>query len=346
MADIRKKRHEIILRILKTIAVPVVAWLIMEIITRTVVGVSVIRNSADVKTFFRNMVSTIAFALAISTNLNCGRMDLSLGAQMYAGTILGGNIALILGWGGAGMLILAMLIGGFCGLLTGFLFVNLRILPMVLGLGMTLIFECVCFMVNDQQGVIIYGSSGFGILSNEAFIITVSFALILVSTYLFQLSRFGYRYRAIQGNQKLASDAGINIFSNCVWCYLIGGMLVACAGVFITAYAGSLVPVLGMSSNTYVFKNMFPMIMGTWIGGFCYNRQIGIFMAAVSVNMLTLGLSKLGLSISVQNMIIYILFLLFMVYNSNKDKLSYWKARAARISLAEKTLQALAEKGC
>lgn len=328
-----------LLSILKTIAVPLAVWVIMEIITRTCAsGASVIRNSADIKTLFRNMVSTIAFALAISTNLNCGRMDLSLGAQMYAGTIFGGNIALAMGWGGAGMLILAMLIGGLCGFITGFLFVNMRILPMVLGLGMTLIFECICFMINNQQGVIIYGKPGTDILSNETFIIVVALALIAVSTYLFQFSRYGYRYRAIQGSQKLAGDAGINIYTNCVFCYILGGILVACAGVFITAYSGSLAPVLGMSSNGYVFKNMFPMILGTWIGGFCYNRQLGIFMAALSINLLILGLSKLGLAMSVQNVVVYVLFLLFMVFSSNKDKLAYHKARTARIALAERTL--------
>lgn len=327
------------LRVVKTTAVPILVWLIMELILRNTVGTRVLQNSADIKTIFRNLVSTVAFSLAISTNLNCGRMDLSLGAQMYAGTIFGGNLALMMGWGGIGMLICAMIIGGICGVATGIIFVNMRILPMVLGLGMTLIFECICFMINRQQGVTVYGKPGIQTLSNVSFIIIVAILLIIISTYLFQWSRFGYRYRAIQGNQKLASDAGINIYTNCVLCYLIGGILVACAGVFITAYSGSLTPVLGMNSNGYVFSNMFPMILGIWIGSFCNNRQIGILMAAISVNLLTITLSKMGLGISTQNMIVYTLFLLFVIYNANKSKFAYRKMKAARIALAEETLR-------
>lgn len=326
--------------VIKIVAIPVLVWLLMELIIRVTMGTSVISNSADIKTFFRNLVSSSAFALALSTNLNSGRMDLSLGAQMYVGTIFGGNIALLFGWGGIGMLICAMIIGGLCGLLIGIIFVNMRILPMVLGLGMTLVFECICFVINNQQGVTIYGKPGMDILSNVSFIVTVAFLLILVSAYLFKLSRFGYRYRAIQGNQKLAADAGINIYSNCIYCYLIGGVLAACAGVFITAYSGSLIPVLGMSSNGYVFSNMFPMVLGLWIGSFCNNSQLGILMGAITVNIFTIGLSKMGLGMSMQNVIIYTLFLLFVIYNTNRGAFSHKKMKAARIALAEETLRA------
>ena len=42
-----------------------------------------------------------------------------------------------------------------------------------------------------------------------------------------------------------------------------------------------------------------------------------------------------------QNVIIYGLFLLFMIYNTNKHKIAYAKARKARLALAQK---AMAEK--
>ncbi len=327
-----------LLHIAKAVAVPLIVWAIMEVIDRSAVGMGVINNMADVKTLFRNLISSLAFALAISTNLNCGRMDLSMGAQMYVGVIFGGNIALSLGLGGIGVLLISMVIGGLCGLLIGTLFVNLRILPMVLGLGMTLVFECICFAINNQQGVIFFGRPGVEILSNITFIIIITAAIVLIAHYLFQFSRFGFRYRAIQGSQKLASDAGINIFTNCVLSYVIAGILVACAGVFTTAYSGALTPVLGMSSNGQVFSNMFPMVIGAWIGGLCNNREVGVLAGAVSVNLLILGLAKLGVSSSVQNVIVYTLFLIFVVYNTNKHKIAYAKARKARKALAQKTL--------
>lgn len=172
------------------------------------------------------------------------------------------------------------------------------------------------------------------ILSNITFIIGAVVVIVAVTYYLFQLSRYGFRYRAIQGSQKLALDAGINIYTNCVASYVIAGILVACAGVFITVYSGTLAPVLGMSSNSYVFSNMFPMVLGAWIGTLCNNREFGVLMGSVDVNLIILGLSKLGTSSSVQNVIIYTLFLIFIVYNTNKGKFAYFRARRARAAEA------------
>ena len=66
----------------------------------------------------------------------------------------------------------------------------------------------------NQQGLNLFGKPGVSILSNWGFIIVVTLLVMLVMTYLFQYSGFGYNRRAIQGNQKLAHDAGINIYKN------------------------------------------------------------------------------------------------------------------------------------
>lgn len=329
------KKNSTLLSVLKTIALPAAVWLIFEIIDRAAVGMSVISTAADVTTLLRNLISTFAFALALNTNLGSGRMDLSLGAQMYVGVIFGGNLALALGWGGWGILLCSMAVGALCGLLIGKLFIHMRILPMVLGLGMTLIFECLCFAINNQQGVIIYGKPGVDILSNIGFILAVAAALLIVSTVLFQYSTYGFHLRAIQGSQKLAHDAGINIFRNCVTCYVLAGIFVACAGVFETAYKGNLAPVLGMSSNGSVFSNMFPMVLGMWIGSMCRSQQLGVLMGSLSVRILIIGLSRLGLGNSTQNVIVYALFLGFVILNTNKHKFAYNKARKARIAQAQ-----------
>lgn len=327
-------RKQALVSALKTIALPVAAWLIFEIIDRAVVGMGVISTEADVKTLLRNLISSYAFALALSPNMGSGRMDLSLGAQMYVGVIFGGNLSIALGLGGWGVLILSTLIGALCGLLIGTLFIHMRILPMILGIGMTLVFECICFAANNQQGLILYGKEGMTLLSEISFIVFIALVLLVISTYLFQYSAYGFKLRAIQGSQKLANDAGINIFRNCVVCYVLAGAFAACAGVFDVAYKGTLVPVLGMASNSTVFSSMFPMVLGIWIGGFCNNQQLGMLMGSLAVRIVIIGLSRLGLSNSLQNVIVFGLFLLFVVYNTNKSKIAYIQRKHIRIKQA------------
>ena len=338
LAEFRKKNIRLY-NVLFTLAVPLVVWLIMEILNYGICGVHTLASAVDLTTLFRNLVSYFCFALGLNCNIPMGRMDTSTGAQMYLACILGGNLALSLNLGGIGILVFSWLIGLLIGCFTGFLFINLRILPMVLGLGISLVYECISFSLYDQQGLNLFGKPGVEVLSNKAFILAFALLVILVMTYMYQYSPFGYNRRAIQGNQKLAKDSGINIYANAVICYTLAGGLVSLAGVFDTAYKSNLVPVLGMNSNSTVFTAMFPMAVGIWLSRRT-NPVIGILTGALSVQLLVLGLSKftsVGLSNYWQTCLKYGVWLLFMIYRMNEDKILQIRARKARIALAKRT---------
>ena len=137
----------------------------------------------------------------------------------------------------------------------------------------------------------------------------------------------------------MAHDAGINIYKNAFLCYVAAGALVAIAGVFDTAYKSSLVPVLGMNSNSTVFANMFPMAVGVWLAKKS-NPVVGILAGSLSVQFLILGLAKftaIGVSDYMQTCIKYSVWLIFMIYRMNEDKFDHIKAKHARIALARKT---------
>ena len=334
-----KKKHILLMHAAFTIAVPMAVWLVMEVLNSLICGVHTMNSMVDWTTLMRNLVSSFCFALGLNCNLPVGRMDTSTGSQMYLACIIGGNVALSLNLGGVGVLVFSMLLGMVAGGFTGFLFINLRILPMVLGLGISLVYECISFSVYDQQGLSLFGKQGVGILSNKLFIVLVTLLIMAVMTYLFQYSSFGYNRRAIQGNQKLANDAGINIYRNALLCYMTAGALVAIAGVFDTAYKSNLVPVLGMNSNSTVFANMFPMAVGVWLAKKS-NPVIGILAGSLSVQFLVLGLAKftnVGMSDYLQTCIKYSVWLVFMIYRMNEDKFQFMKDKRARVALAKAT---------
>ena len=183
----------------------------------------------------------------------------------------------------------------------------------------------------------LYGKPGVAILSNMSFVIVVAVVLLLVMTYLFQYSSFGYKGRAVQGNQKLAADAGVDVYVNCIISYTLAGMLAACAGVFDTAFKGTMTPVLDMGSNGMFFGSMFPMFVGVWLGSFVGNPVLGVLCGALSMRFLTLGLAKLSLEGAIQNIIIFSLFLIFMILRDNMSKFSYMKRKRERILLAKQT---------
>jgi len=325
--SISKKRLQ---SIALTICFPLAIGLLMNIIDKAFAGVWTISTTADLKAFFRLIVMTLCYALALNSNFAMGRMDMSAGSQMYVGCIIGGNLALSCGFGGIGILIFSTIVGGIAGLIVGFLFIKLRILPMILGLGMALIYECISFATNNQQGLMLFGRSGISILSRTWFITLCLILVIIVITFLFQNSLFGYRRRAIAGNQKLAGDFGINIYKNCLACYLLGGCLAAFAGVFQVAYNGSLAPALSLQTKATVFSYMFPMMVGIWLGTVCSNNAFGMLCGSISVALIKYGLSKFAIDMEIQSLIIAILWLLFMVYRFNWPKVAYYKKRKER----------------
>lgn len=336
--DFRKK-HVLLMNTLFTAAVPLTVWLVMEALDFSLTGLHTMNSMVDWTTLMRNLVSSFCFALGLNCNMALGRMDTSTGSQMYLACIIGGNLALSMNLGGVGVLVFSLLLGMIAGGFVGFLFINLRILPMVLGLGISLVYECISFSTYNQQGLNLFGKPGVSILSDRMFIILVTVIIMVVMTYLFQYSSFGYKRRAIQGNQKLANDAGINIYVNALLCYVAAGALVAVAGVFDTAYKSNLVPVLGMNSNSTVFSNMFPMAVGLWLAKKS-NPVIGILAGSLSVQFLVLGLAKftnIGMSDYMQTCIKYSVWLVFMIYRMNEDKIQLFKDKRARVALAKAT---------
>lgn len=315
--------------------VPAGIYLIMEIISRVFTGAGVINNMADMKNLARTFASLFCIALALSCNLPAGRMDFSLGSQMILAVIFGGNIALRLGMGGIGTLVLSIIFGLIAGFLVGVAFVKTRIIPMILGMGMALIYECISFSAFNSKGLQTFGNSKLSVLSNVTFISIVVLLVTLVMGYLFLMSPFGYNRKAIQGNQRIAMNSGINIFTNCVICYTLAGGLVAIAGIFDTVFKGNLAPVLGMDSRATVMGNMFAVMLGMTLARFS-NSVVGILMAVLSIKILTLGLSKLALDNSIQTIIIYFLFLVLMIYRMNESEIKAWKKKKLRIAEAKR----------
>ena len=132
------------IRLLKGIgvalALPAVVLIVMELLVFTTQGTHVISSGLDVKNLIRGAGISAAIAFALSMNMTSGRMDLSLGSQRITGTILGGVLAAQLGLGGIWIMIFAVVFGLGLGFVVGFLYVTLRIPPMVLGLGIACIY--------------------------------------------------------------------------------------------------------------------------------------------------------------------------------------------------------------
>ena len=319
--------------ILFTVAFPVVMYLIMELILYTTKGTHVISSQLDIKSILRDAGIAAIIAYALSFNLGSGRIDLSLGAQRLAGTILGGTIALNIGLTGVWLMLFAIVFGAIFGFITGMMFVTFRVPPIVLGIGMGLIIEVIPYVATKGVGLNLFGREGVAVLSETWFIGAVVVIVGAVVYVLINKTRFGYELNAIQGNQQISQNSGIKIFKHTVLCYTFAGALVCVAGVMSASYYTTLSASMGLTSSAVVMGNMFPMILGGYIGRKS-NSSIGIIVAALTIRIFSYALTLMEFSeanTSVFNMLFFVGFLVFL---ANEDVLRKKKAEKARIAEA------------
>ena len=302
-------------------------------VLRLKVGRGVMVSMLDVKQIVRNAGMSAIIAYALFFNLSSGRFDFSLGAQRLAGTIIGGIVAMKLGLSGVFVMLFAIAFGALFGFITGMIFVIFRVPPMVLGIAMGLVLEVIPYVASNGIGLNLFGVEGMDILSDTWFIIIVVILVGIFVTVLTSKTKFGYELKAIQGSQLIAQNSGIKIFRHTVLCYTFAGALVCIAGVMNASYYSSLAASTGLASAGVVAGNMFPMILGGYIGKWS-NQSIGIIVAALTIRIFSYSLTLMEFSEANSSLFNMLFFVGFLVYLANEDIFKKKRAEKARIAEA------------
>ena len=231
-------------------------------------------------------------------------------------SVLSAKLSYALLGGGSGsavlMLLLCVVVGAVLGLLSGLLYVTLRIPPIITSLGVTLIYEGLTFTVTEGKYVntevrnaSMSAFSGTWIWS--ALVIVLVLALVW---FLFDRTKFGYDYKALQNGQKVAVNTGIREVPNALVCYGICGALMGIVG-FLSAVRSSTIN-----------GGALPMFIGGYIGRFS-NDKLGYLIAALCMSLLNTTFAAFSneISASMQSIINALLLVIFLIYLSNEGLL-------------------------
>ena len=315
-------------RIAGTLAIPV-------IVAAVLLGLCAIGGKQMISTEagFHNFVAYIAIVMittmALSTNLNSGRFDFSLGAIATLSSVIGAKVSYAVLAGGDGsavvMLLVTVAAGVILGLLSGLVYVSLGIPPIITSLGVTLIYEDITFTITEGRYVMTEvqnpSMSAFGgTWIYSAIVIAVVLALMI---FLFDHTRFGYNYRALKEGQKVAVDTGIREIPNAIGCYAICGALMGVVG-FLSAVRTTNINGgnLNFGSIGIMFTAFLPMFIGGYISRFA-NEKVGYLLAAVCMSMLnsTFAAFTNEIQASTQSIINAVLLVLFLIYLSNEHRI-------------------------
>ncbi len=327
------KSTKILKNIGMTLVLPVATYLFFFILTR-ITGNTGFGVGMDLQTIIYTAVYSCLISQALTINLQTGRFDFAIGATLVLATIIGGDLGYKWGLGAFGMLALVVILAALCGLISGLVYVLLGLPPMVVSLGLAMIYEAIGFMYNNAKGVRLIGKMDYLIFSkfpNNVILIAIVLVFLVI---IYDYSKIGYNRRALAGGQKISVDVGIREKKNAVYCYVIAGILLGLAGCVYLSKYGMISPETGLSSSQYFMSAFLPMFIGSIFGRYS-SQPIAVFMGAVVQAFLTSGLSALGASSSLMTVINGLVVCAFLIYSSNSYKLVEAKMFKEKMQRAE-----------
>ena len=327
------KSTKILKNIGMTLVLPVATYLFFFILTR-ITGNTGFGVGMDLQTIIYTAVYSCLISQALTINLQTGRFDFAIGATLVLATIIGGDLGYKWGLGAFGMLALVVILAALCGLISGLVYVLLGLPPMVVSLGLAMIYEAIGFMYNNAKGVRLIGKMDYLIFSkfpNNVILIAIVLVFLVI---IYDYSKIGYNRRALAGGQKISVDVGIREKKNAVYCYVIAGILLGLAGCVYLSKYGMISPETGLSSAQYFMSAFLPMFIGSIFGRYS-SQPIAVFMGAVVQAFLTSGLSALGASSSLMTVINGLVVCAFLIYSSNSYKLVEAKMFKEKMQRAE-----------
>ena len=294
----------------------------------------------DFMTILYNMVFSGFIALAMSYNLTSGRLDFSIGSVLILSLIAGGTLAKQWNVGPVLFVLIIVAFGLLCGLVSGMLYVTLRLPAMVTSLGVTMIFEAIAFALNKSKGIRMIGRFDVLIWGKPPYSLVLMGIALIILIYILNYTKFGYNSRSLRTGQKNAVDVGIDENLNAVLSYVIAGGLIALAGVMYMCQYGYIAPQTGLSSSSFMMGAFLPVFIGGALARYS-DRNIGVIVGAFIQATISSGIVKMGASSSMKTVIDGAIVLIFLIYLSNSYKIPlgrmYRQKKEAALSAAGKS---------
>lgn len=273
-------------------------------------------GSFNSNTFWLILSQSIAPAIlawGICFGFKVGLWDFSLGATITLSSILGGNIALTLGWGVGGLVLLCTLFGLLIGTVTGLIYSLLKIPSLIVSIGMMLILESICSMVFDGNGVNFTDDAL--ILSQFPYNFVILIVSFVIAYLLYNYRPFGTHVCAIGSNANVADTTGIKVTRVKLMCFMLDGLF---AGIYAFLQIGTvgIVKVVSNMGTIGVFFNALICVAIAAALERYVNYIVGIFIGAVTIQVVQTVILAIGFPSQYQKIVIGCLLMIFMGFNN------------------------------
>jgi len=312
------KGKALLTRIFAVIALPLFVYLFFTVLCG-VMGLSGFSSAANLQVVLRTTIYNSFITWAFAFNLGNGRFDFSIGSVMVLSNIIAVQLTQMWDLNALGMLGMFVLAGLALGAISGVLYIVLQVSPMVSSIGVTMIFEAFTSILTGGSGVIMIGRNDLLIFASFPAILLLCLAVLVIVIYLTRFTAFGFHFNALGGGQAVSVSVGINERRNALFCYILAGGLMACAGIVNFSVLGTCQPKTGLSSASYMMNAFLPLFIGMALSRFT-DRSFGIMIGALTQALITSGFTKLGISSTLQSVLNAVIVLGFLFVETNGFK--------------------------
>lgn len=306
-----KQFLQMFIKIVKTIYIPVVLFVVMKLIFPSSISGSTIGNMAY------QAVPAAILAWGVSFNMTINNWDFSVGAVAMISAIVGGNLALQFNLGPIGMLVFCVLVSLVCGAVTGGLYYVLKIPTLIISLGMVFLLESLSAIIFNGAGVLV--KNEYVMFGELVPMVVFGLLVFILAIVLFYYRPFGYHVRAVGNGAAIAKQEGIDI-------YKVKTKVIIIASVFAGLYAFATLARTGVwkasSSPMSTMSTCFDAMMCVFIGqalGEATNNFIGIYFGSVTLQMVKLLIILSGVKSTFTQVIIAIFVLVFMSISTKRE---------------------------
>lgn len=303
---------------LKAMIFPIIMYVAFLIIT-LICGKSGYFSINTAKYIFSQSVISTIIALAIAIPLSGGRWDFATGTIVVLGGIIGCNIAIQMGTGVFGLILITVLVSIVLAVIEGALYIFLRVPTMIVSLGVVMLYEALSGILFDGSGVQLYVYENLAVVGQAPWSYIILAVVLAVVWFLLYRTTFGYNTRSLGRNAKLAINNGVNEKKNIMLTYVLVGALLGAAAV-LNACKGNVAPASNLSSTSLMFSSMGPVLVGLFLSNYS-NLPFGVFMGAIGMTSMSYGMVVVGIDGSIQTIVLGIIIVLIMAYTTNQAKL-------------------------
>ena len=240
---------------------------------------------------FKNMSFQMAefgiLAIGMSIVIMTGGINLSIVNSAMLASIVSAFVMRALYNGGNGMadvpciiigIIVTLIMAALCGVFNGFFVAYIGILPMLATLGSQTVFNGIALNITRGSSVSgfpkLFQKIGNGTIGNIPYTLLIYIAVILISYFLIERSRWGISVYMVGGNEKATRFSGINTKKTVMLVYVFSAVLSGIAGILMTSRYNS-------AKADYGSSYTMQAVAATVLGGTSINGGSGHVMGTV-----------------------------------------------------------------